>query len=191
MKSIYGRYFKRVAFIWAGCFVLFFFVYMVMFAPQKNSKAQLKKQLEEKKQMYESALKATEKETQIKLREQIEQLRNRLKDFVVNFEDATNLTFDISQIASDKAVTSFNIETSKKDSGGNQTSDKYIFESRIDINFLTAGFNQFAALLNALERHRPVIFVDRFVITRPSEKDSSGRQVKMNLAVFVKKTQDS
>jgi hypothetical protein len=164
---------------------------MLILAPQQNSKEQLKKQLKEKKQMYESALKATEKETQIQLKEQIEQLQNRLKDFVIDFEDAANLTFDISQIASEKAVTAFSIETDKKDGSRDQAkSDKYIFESRIDINFLTAGFNQFAALLNALERHQPVIFVDRFEITR-SDRDGSARQVNMSLAVFVKKIQDS
>src|SRR4030043_1734731 len=131
MKSIYIRYFKRVAFIWACCFALLFFAYMLMLAPQKKTKAQLKKQLEEKKKMYASALKATEKETQIQLNEQIEQLRNRLKDFVIDFEDATNLTFDISQIASEKEVASFSIETSKKSGGGDNSSDKYVFESQI------------------------------------------------------------
>lgn len=191
MKSVYGRYFTRVALIWTGCFILFFFVYMLMLAPQKNNKEQLKKQLEEKKQMYSSALKATQKETQIQLNEQIKHLRNRLKDFVIDFEDAADLTFDISQIANAKEVNSFSIETNKRDNSRDPAmSDKYIFESHIDISFLTAGFNQFAALLNALERHRPVIFVDRFEITR-SNKDSSDRQVKMNLAVFVRKIQDS
>jgi Tfp pilus assembly protein PilO len=191
MKSIYGKYFKRVAFIWGGCFVVFFLAYMFMLAPQKSSKEELRKQLEEKKKRHDYAVKATEKETQDQLKKQIKQLRNRLKDFVVDFEDATNLTFDISQIANDKAVTSFSIETSKKSSGGDQaSSDKYIFESRIDISFSAASFNQFAALLNALERHKPVIFVDRFAITR-SDNDNSGRQVKMDLAVFVEKIQDS
>ncbi len=191
MKSVYREYFTKVALIWTGCFILFFFVYMLMLAPQKNSKEQLKKQLEEKKQMYNSALKATQKETQIQLNEQIEHLRNRLKDFVIDFEDSADLTFDISQIASAKEVTSFSVETNRKDNSRDPTmSDKYIFESHIDISFLTADFNQFAALLNALERHRPVIFVDRFAITR-SDKSSSGRQVNMGLAVFVRKIQDS
>jgi hypothetical protein len=162
-----------------------------MLAPQKNSKEQLKKQLEEKKQMYNSALKATQKETQIQLNEQIEHLRNRLKDFVIDFEDSADLTFDISQIANAKEVTSFSVETSRKDNSRDPAMpDKYIFESHIDISFSTADFNQFAALLNALERHRPVIFVDRFAITR-SYKGDSDRQVNMSLAVFVRKIQDS
>lgn len=190
MKSIYGKYFKRVAVIWAGCFVFFLLFYMLMLAPQKDVKGQLIKKLAEKKKMYDYAVKATQKEAQDQLRAEIEQLRNKLKNYVIDYEGATNLTFDISQIASDKAVTSFNIETSKKDSSIDQESDKSIIEGRIDISFLTVGFNQFATLLNALERHQPVIFVDRFVITR-ADRESSSSQVKMDLAVFVKKTQDS
>ena len=191
MKSVYKEYFTKVALIWTGCFILFFFVYMLMLAPQKNSKEQLRKQLEEKKQMYSSALNATQKETQVQLNEQLEHLRNRLKDFVIDFEDSADLTFDISQIASAKEVTSFSVETSRKDDSRDPAMpDKYIFESHIDISFLTADFNQFAALLNALERHRPVIFVDKFAITR-SYTSGSDRKVNMSLAVFVKKIQDS
>jgi hypothetical protein len=191
MKSVYRKYFTKVALVWMGCFILFFFAYMLMLAPQKNSKEQLTRQLEEKKQMYNFALKATQKETQIQLNEQIEHLRNKLKDFVIDFEDSADVTFDISQIANAKEVASFSIETNKKDSSRDPTiSDKYIFESRIDISFLTTDFNQFAALLNALERHRPVIFVNSFAITR-SYKGGSDRQVNMSLAVFVRKVQES
>ncbi|MDD5063447.1 MAG: GspMb/PilO family protein [Phycisphaerae bacterium] len=190
MKSVYRKYLTKVALAWMSCFVLFFFAYMLMLAPQKNSKEQLNRLLEEKKQMYSSALRATQKETQVQLNEQIEQLRDKLKDFVVDFEDSTDVTFDISQIANAKEVTSFSIETNKRDNRTPTESDKYIFESRIEVNFLTTDFNQFAALLNALERHRPVIFVDSFAITR-SYKDSADRQVKMSLVVFVRRTQDS
>jgi lipopolysaccharide export LptBFGC system permease protein LptF len=193
MNSVYGKYFTKVALIWAGCLALFFFIYILTLAPLKGIREQLERRLEEKKRMYDSALKASQKETRIQLDEQIQQLRNKLKDLVIDFEDSANITFDISQIASGKAVTSFNIETKKdkKDSDKSKAkSDKYISESCIDISFSTTDFNQFAALLNALERHQPVIFVDRFTITRAS-RGSPEHQVKMNLAVFVRKTQDS
>ncbi|MFA5252408.1 MAG: hypothetical protein WC454_07475, partial [Phycisphaerae bacterium] len=145
MKSIYGKYFTKVALAWMSCFVLFFFAYMLMLAPQKKSKEQLGRQLEEKKQLYGSALKATQKETQIQLNEQIESLRDKLKDVVVDFEDSTDVTFAISQIANAKEVTSFSIETNKRDKSRDPTvSDEYIYESRIDISFLTSDFNQFA-----------------------------------------------
>ncbi|MFA5239747.1 MAG: GspMb/PilO family protein [Phycisphaerae bacterium] len=190
MKSIYKKYFIKLVLTWAGCFVLFFLVYMFVLAPQEESKKQLDKQLIEKKRIYSSALKATRKETKVQLTDEIQQLRDKLKDFVVDFEDSTNLTFDISQIAGGNKVSSFNIESKKSDTKSRAGANKYIFENRINVSFLASDFNQFAALLNALERHRPVIFVDGFSITR-ADKSNSEHQVDMSLSVFVRKTKDS
>jgi len=189
MKPIYKKYFATIALIWAGCFVLSFFVHMLVLAPQKKNKRQVETQLAEKKRIYSSVLDTAKEETKLELNEQIEYLRSSLRDFVIDFEDSANLTFDISQIANEKEVASFMIRT-RDDSGGSAIPNcNYICENHIDISF-TASFNQFAAFLNALERHRPVIFVDKFTITR-SDEDSSGHQVKMSLAVFVRKQQDS
>jgi len=191
MKLVYRKYFTKVALVWAGCFVLFFFVHMLMLTPQQNSKEWLEGQLARKEQIFSSALKAAQKEIKIQLNKQIEDSRNRLKNFVIDFEDSTNLTFDISRIANEKEVASFSIETKSDSDRSTATPDyRYIFESQVNISFLTASFNQFATLLNALERHRPVIFVDRFTITR-SERGSSEYQVNMSLAVFVRKKQGS
>ncbi len=185
--KIYRKYFATAALIWAGCFILFLFIYMIVLAPQKKSRKQVENQLAEKKRIYNSALKATEEETRIWLNEQIENLRSKLNGFAIDFEDSANLTFDISQIASEKKLDSFSIKG--KDAGKNSADFKYLYENRIDVGF-TAAFNQFAAFLNALERHWPVIFVDSFKITR-SRRDDSGHKVNMGLAVFVRKRQDS
>jgi hypothetical protein len=189
MSSVYGKYLTKTAFIWFCCFVLFFFLDMLFMSPQRKNRKQLEKQLVEKKQMYESAIKAAQTETQAQLNEEIEQLRNRLRNFAVDSEDSTNLTFDISQLAAEKAVSSFNIETKKEGDKAQKKSEKNIYESYIDIGFSAMDFSQFAILLNALERHQPVIFVDKFSITR--SKSSSGHSVKMNLAVFIRKAQNS
>jgi len=173
--------------IWAACFVVFLLAYMLVLGPQKNYEKSIENKLAERKQVYESALIAAQKETKIRLNEQIERLQSRLQDFVIDFEDSANLTFDISQIANEKNVASFSIKS--KDSRGLSTIPecKYIRENHIVINFI-GDFNQFATFLNALERHRPVIFVDKFTITR-SVQDDSGYQVSLNVAVVVKKQQ--
>ncbi|MHC4461124.1 MAG: hypothetical protein ACYS6W_00585 [Planctomycetota bacterium] len=183
--KIYKKYFMTAALIWAGCFILFLFVYMIVLAPQKKSRKQIENQLAEKERIYNSALKATEEETRISLNEQIEELRRKLNDFVIDFEDSANLTFDISQIANDKKLNSFSIK-GKEDTKGSADL-KYLYENRIDAAF-TAAFNQFATFLNALERHWPVIFVDSFKITR-SRQNGSDHKVNMGLSVFVKRQQ--
>jgi Tfp pilus assembly protein PilO len=173
--------------IWAACFVIFLLAYMLVLGPQKNYEKRIENKLAEKKQVYESALRAAQEETKIQLNEQTERLQSRLEDFVIDFEDSANLTFDISQIANEKKVASFSIKS--KDSRGLLTIPecKYICENHIVISFI-GGFNQFAIFLNALERHRPVLFVDKFSITR-SGQDDSVYQVSLNVAAFVKKQQ--
>ena len=175
--------------IWAAYFVLFLVAYMFIVRPQKNAKRLVENRLAEKQQVYESSLRAAQEETKIRLNEQIESLQNRLKDFIVEFEDSANLTFDLSQIAEEKKVASFGSKV-KSNRGITRNKDeyKYIHENQINISF-TGDWNQFATFLNTLERHRPVIFVDKFTIAR-SGQDESVFRVNLNVAAFVRKQQD-
>ncbi|MHC4076368.1 MAG: GspMb/PilO family protein, partial [Planctomycetota bacterium] len=52
-----------------------------------------------------------------------------------------------------------------------------------------ADFKGFAALLNALERNRPVIFIDKFLIEKSKQRNLEPK-VTMNLTVLVRKHQD-
>ena len=139
--------------------------------------------------MYESALKTTQEETKIKLNEQVERLRNRLGDFVIDFEDSADLTFDISQIASEKKVAYFSIQSKDNRDFTAIPNCDYLYENRIDIGF-SSGFNQFATFLNALEKHRPVLFVNGFTIGI-SPHDDSSYQVSLKTVVLVRKPQDA
>jgi len=180
------KYLTTAGIIWAGCLVVFLLVYVLILGPQKNYNKRLERELAEKKQVYELAVRATQKETKIRLNEQIEALQSRLGDFVIDFENSANLTFDISKIASEKKLDSFSIKN-KDNKGLVAIPDcSYICESQINISF-TGGFNQFATFLNALERHRPVIFVDKFTINRP--QNGTGYKVTLNVAAIVKKQQ--
>jgi len=169
--------------------MLFVLVYILVLAPQKSSKRRIEKQLAEKMQMYNSALRATREETKLKSDEEIEYLRTKLGDFAIDSKGLSNLTFDISHIADEKKVDSFGIRTKDKRGSSAVLNCNYVCENHIDVSF-TAGFNQFASFLNALERHRPVVFIDMFSIKR-SRRADSGHEVNMDMAVFVKKQQDS
>ena len=179
------KYLTTAGILWAACFAVFLLAYILVLGPQKNLEKRVENKLTERKQVYESALRAARKETKIRLNEQIERLQSRMEDFVIDFEDSANLTFDISQIANEKKVASFSIKSKDTRGPSKKSEAKYIRENHIVISFI-GGFNQFAAFLNALERHRPVLFVDKFSITR-SGQDDSAFQVSLNVAAFVKK----
>ena len=178
-----------IAPIWVGSFILLCCIYIFVLAPQKKTKNQIGKQLAEKKQIYNSAFEISKKETKLKLKKQLDDLQNKLADFVIEPENSADLIFDISQIANEKKVDSFSIRPRENRRGLDSLDNENISENSIEIGF-TGNYNQFATLLNTLERHRPVIFVDDFVINR-SKEGISDHQVNMNLVVFIRKQQDS
>ena len=187
--KVHKKYLITSGVIWAACLVLFLLAYMFIVRPQKNSKKLVETKLAEKKQVYDSAIRAAKEETKIRLNEQIESLRSRLQDFVADFEDSVNLTFDLSQIAEEKKVASFGSKVkSNRGIAKKKDSNKYIQENQINISF-NGNFNQFATFLNALERHRPVIFVDKFTLTR-SARDESVFLVNLSVISFVRKQQE-
>jgi hypothetical protein len=189
MNAVYKKYFKLVALVWASCFILFLLIYMIVVAPQREYKKQISQQLAEKKQMYGAVLKINQRETQIQLNKQMEQWRDKLKDFVAAPEDLAGLTFDIGQIANDTKVDSFSVKPQGNRESQDVSGSQYICENQMNVSF-KANFNKFAAFLNAMERHQPVIFVDKFKITH-ADQDDSVSQVSMDLSVFVKKQQGS
>lgn len=188
-KKTNKKLFTIVAIFWAGSFVLFVLAYMVALLPQQKIRQEVETEFAATKRSYDSVIEMSREETKARFEEDLENLKNKLKDFTVDFEDAPNLTFDISQIANDKKVDSFSIKTQENIKTSAELGLKYIKENEIDINF-AGDFNQFATFLNTLERNRPVVFVDNFKITR-SQRDELGHKVNMKLAVFVRKQQES
>jgi Tfp pilus assembly protein PilO len=193
---VYKTYLTGAAIIWIVSLVLSLLAYMIVLRPQNNSKKRLESNLAEQKQLYASAQRAAQEETRIQLNEQIERLRDQLNNFAIDSEELTDLTFDISQIANRENLASFSVTTnSKKGASRSSAAAKkdsetnHIGENFIDIKF-TAGFHQFAIFVNALERHRPVLFIDEFKINR-STKDDSSYQAILDVAAFVKKKQNN
>jgi hypothetical protein len=97
------------------------------------------------------------------------------------------LTFDIGRIAKDTKIDSFSITPQNNRESKDMADSRYIGENQMNLNF-KSSFNEFAVFLNALERHRPVIFVNGFSINHVERADLVN-QVNMDLSVFVKKQQ--
>ena len=187
MKPVFKKYIKTVAKIWAVCIVFLALAYMFVLVPQKQSLKRMRQQLAVEKQKFELANQAGQEDYQLKQKEEIELLENKLRDFIVGREGSDNITFDISQIAKQKKVGDFSIKHLEKSKRGvaDKLECEFIAESYINVSF-TGEFDQFAKLLNAMERHRPAIFVDEFSITR-SRKEGADHDVDMEMAIFVKK----
>lgn len=189
--AVYKKYLTITATAWGICLVLFVAAHMVLLKPQYSSKQYLEKKLIEKIREHEAAEKAAEEQTGIELREQIARLQERLGDFVTEFENAADLNFDITQIAREKEVGSLSVGSGKstKIARKNVVDSNSIDENSIEISFVS-GFNQFASFVNSLERHKPVIFVHEFKLSR-SNQNKSAYQVTLDVRALVKKQRES
>jgi len=179
MKEIDKKYVSTMALIWTGFLILFVFAHAIFLAPQNKVKKRLHIRTDEARAQYDDALKAMEPESRKTFAGQIEQIRNRFGDFTINFEDSSNLTFDISQMADKLQVSALSIKTKTNQPIKDCTR---ISENQIYVSF-NGSFGQFLGLLNALERYRPVVFVTKFSVE--GQNVSFGSEVNMDLAVFV------
>jgi Tfp pilus assembly protein PilO len=190
MRATVKKYLKTTALSWVGCFLFFVCFYLILLSPQLKEKNQVQEHLDEKQQIFNSALQAARKDTKIKMQNEIKELRDNLGRFLIAPEELANLIFDISKMAKEKQVSSFSIESSDEKSSTRVPNCEYLGRSRIDLSF-TSDFERFATLLNVLERNTPIVFIDKFSVQSTSTDKQSQPRVQMDLSVFVKKLKDS
>jgi len=187
MKPVYQKYVKTVTTVWLVSFVVLAGAYMFLLAPQSSIRRQLDQQLAQKKRACGQAQLAADQEYRNKQQEEIERLASKLRDYVVGSDESDSMTFNISQIARKTSIDAPNIKNEQKSNRGPSDSFEceFITENYISVDF-AGDFDQFAKLLNALERHRPAIFVEAFSIER-SKRDGALPDVDMRLAFFARK----
>lgn len=183
MKSNKKRYHTTIGLIWTGCAILLFFVYLLVLAPQNEKRRGMDNQLANEMKAYDAAVKAQEPETQDLLKRQLQDLQTKVKVFAADPGEAANLTFDVSQLASQQQIEAFSIKSRDMRNISDASELTHVGENYFDVGFVS-GFNQFAHFLSALERHEPTMLVDEFTLTR-SDKSDQGHNAKLNLAVLV------
>ena len=187
MKLVHRKYIKTTALIWLGCFVMLGFIYMLVLAPQKKLKKQAEETLAEQKHLHGQAVIATQPGTAVNNDKQIKSLMDTFSTFATDSENLPDITFEISQMAGKRQLNQPAIKTADNGRYCSIPSNLHIAESQISINF-KSNFRCFAGFINELERHKPVIFVDNFSITR-SPDGNSNHSVNMKMSVFVKQSQ--
>jgi Tfp pilus assembly protein PilO len=178
----YKKYLITMGLVWAGALVVVVAAFIFLINPQVREKERLAKEAAGKQNIYNGAVEAAKEDTKKKLAAELESLKSKLNDYAIDSEDSANMTLDISRVATAGQVSSFTVRAGEQRPQSGQTDSKYLQENRIQISF-SSDFRQFATLLNTLERHRPVIFVDNFRITRSSDNN----KVDMDLSIFVRK----
>jgi len=158
-------------------------------APQMARVTALENELTDAREFHKQAIEAARKDYQARLGEAADKVHNQVSDFVLRLEAAPDLAFEIAELANRTGAESFAMKPRDKQRVETIANCDLIGEKLIDVSF-TSRFHSFAALLNAVERHRPVLFVETFAIHRP-QAESSEPRASMELAVLVEKPRDS
>jgi hypothetical protein len=185
----YKKYLVTMGIVWGVSLVVFAIASYLLINPQLKTKAKLLKESSEKKLQFDNALNASMEENKKKLAAEVESLRTKLNNYASDYENIANQTFAVSRIAGDKQVSAFTVKTPEMDKQQDQLKAKNLQENKMEISF-TSDFMQFANFINTLERHQPVVFVDRFKIQRGDQGGPSNK-VDMSLSFFVRKKQAS
>jgi Tfp pilus assembly protein PilO len=185
---IRNKYLLIMAAVWGPCLALAATCYALVLRPQIHYRRQLQTEVAQAKKLYARAVEAAKPETQTRLTEQVECLEGRITDFLVGFEEAPTLAFEIGNLARETRLESFAMKPVNGQTMGPAVEREHLAEKYLSVSF-QGGFPQFAAFLNALERHHPVVFVETFTINRPLEADIQPR-VDMGLAILVERPRE-
>lgn len=186
--KVRSKYWLIVAAAWIPSLALAAASYLFILEPQIQRGKELDVQLADAKSLYKIAHHAANKENQIRLERRVGMLNDRVSDFVLRANVASDLAFELAKLADETGVASFAMKPKKRPGPNTAADDDCVGEEYIEVSFM-GPFHEFATLLNALERHHPILLVETFSISRPPTR-SSEPQVSMQLAVLVEKAQE-
>jgi len=186
--KVRNKYVLIMTLTWGPCLGLAVLFHLLVLAPQMQRVTALEAELVDARDLYSQATEAAKQENQARLVEVTDRVHERVSDFVLRLESAPDLAFEIAALANETQVGSLAMKPREKTGSATLAHSDRIGQRQIDLSF-AGQFDQFATLLNALERHRPVLFVETFTIRRPRE-ETMRPEAKMQLAVLVEKPRE-
>jgi hypothetical protein len=184
-QSIYRKYIITSVIVWAGCFLIFLLVYMFVLVPQKERLATAKQKLAQRDNDYAKVVAAQTGAAKEKLDKEIAGLHAKVDPYVLLSDDTSRLNVDVSKMAAQLGIRGLSLKGGQTEqSQKTLPACKVLVEDTKFINF-KGSFIQLARLINGLERHKPVIFVDKFSITRSSQGSPTENDASIVLAAYV------
>jgi hypothetical protein len=139
------------------------------------------RRLEEITGRYEEACGFVRGKQLEEMRRQVDLLRAEMEKYLVGGEAARDNASGISRIAEQAGIKGYS--TRYRNSSLIDELDNCLHVGASWVNISWKGdFEQFTRLINELERHRPVVFVDGFLISKP---DNSAQDCRIELSLII------
>jgi hypothetical protein len=153
------QYGLAVSSAWGSCLVLTAIFYFLAVGPQEITLARLRKDFLVSNEQYAQAQMAHRPETRVNLETKLKSVAKQTGRFVVQPEEATKLTLQLSQLAIQHKLADFSSKTRDISSTFGPDDKPKVSEVWIELTF-KAPFNQVNAFINSLERNEPSLFIE-------------------------------
>ena len=164
-NKIIGKYFITVGAVWGLWLLGMALIYLLVIQPQQRTLAEVQKNFAVSNEQYSLAQTAQREDTQRRMAEKLEGVKELVRTFVINPTESSQLTFRISQLAGQCRLGNFTAKVKESVGTLNEQENLKIGEGWVELTF-SSTFNQFAVFLNSLETDRPVVFVESAAIKR-------------------------
>jgi len=163
--------------------------YFLVINPQRESLKIIRDQIKKEDAKLNTTLSAADEDRQNKLKLKLQKLQDQISKFVINPEQVNQLALNVGRTAHKAGLNMFASQGRNERLFNDIPNYEIIGENCVDITF-QGSFPQFAAFLNTMERNRPVVYVDKFVITL-TNKGPFRNKVNMTLSVLVRKASEN
>ncbi len=144
--------------------------YQFLLKPEQDALAATTRKINEKERLYNIILDSTTQQAKQANISKVKDAQDRFRNFVTRPELISDMTLSMNRIASQLKLDLFSTKGKSEDSFEEIANSKILGVNEIGVTF-TSSFNQFASFLTTLERHKPVMLIDTFSISREPKND--------------------
>lgn len=174
---------KTYTVVWLVSLVVILAFYFAVVSPAQSELNSVNAELAAAQTKLNTALETKSPSTRQKFIDKLEKLHGQLSEFVVGSDNWINIMPYISDVSEENKVKMFASQDVSEGEFSQIPQCEKLGAKSIEVSF-NADFPRFASFVSSLERGTPVIFIEDFLISRPSSSNELP-SVDMRLNVLI------
>lgn len=169
--------------VWSGAMITLLAVYAMAIAPVQNLALQKHEEFQKRARGLNHAVKLVNEQSLLSSIKKLRGINEKFERFVRNSDASHNFALEVSQIAKKIGIPDLETNGNTTDMFLSIPNCPNIAVSKMNITG-TGNYKQFIRLINAMERHNPMILIHSFDI-EAQETTTGVTKMKMNLRMIV------
>jgi len=183
VKDCFKKTSVRMICVWSGLMVVLLLAYVFCVLPARSHAKRISLRLLERQSELGKAIHYADKENIQSLLNSAKISRDRLLQFVTETDIATDCGFIVSKIAEQMKISDFTSRYHTGKATAAIPNCEHISMTQMNLSW-RGSFSEFLHLINRLERHSPVVFVDSFSLM-PAVDKSGSHEINIYLLMLI------